>query len=130
MKNYEFNYRVYYEDTDAGGVVYNANYLKFAERARTDVLRVHGFSQDELLKKHGILFVVRKIEIDFEKPAKLDDLLTVKTTPYEFKGASSLWEQNIFFEKIKLCSIKVKIVVVNKDFRPIRLPAHLSNIFN
>jgi len=121
------NYRVYYEDTDAGGVVYNANYLKFAERARTEVLRSLNISQDELMRKEGTMFVVRRIEIDFKKPAKLDDLISVETIMGEFKGASTVWQQNLFFEKINLCSIKVQLVIVNRNLKPIRVPELLKS---
>jgi len=118
---------VYYEDTDAGGVVYNANYLKFAERARTEVLRSLNISQDELMRKEGTMFVVRRIEIDFKKPAKLDDLISVETIMGEFKGASTVWQQNLFFEKINLCSIKVQLVIVNRNLKPIRVPELLKS---
>lgn len=121
------NYRVYYEDTDAGGVVYNANYLKFAERARTEVLRSLNISQDELMRKEGTMFVVRRIEIDFKKPAKLDVLISVETIMGEFKGASTVWQQNLFFEKINLCSIKVQLVIVNRNLKPIRVPELLKS---
>lgn len=125
---FKSSYRVYYEDTDAGGVVYNANYLKFAERARTEVLRSLDISQDSLMKQEGILFLVKRVEVDFNRPAKLDDLITIETIIGEFKGASTTWQQNLFFDKINLCSIKVQLVIVNKDFRPIRIPKLLRDM--
>lgn len=72
-----FPVRVYYEDTDAGGIVYYANYLKFAERARTEMLRLVGLNQSQLKKENGILFAVRSLTIDYRRPAVLDDLLEV-----------------------------------------------------
>ena len=77
LNNFSTKYRVYYEDTDAGGVVYYANYLKFFERARTDFLRALNISQNELLQSEKLIFVVRRCEIDYVSPAKLDDLVEV-----------------------------------------------------
>lgn len=85
-----FPIRVYYEDTDAGGVVYHANYICFFERARTEFLRQMGFSQQELLAK-SFAFVVKKLEIDYKIPARLDDLLRVETEIIELK------KQRLFF---------------------------------
>lgn len=122
------SYRVYYEDTDAGGVVYYVNYLKFAERARTEVLRSFGMGQDSLMKQEGILFLVKRVEVDFNRAAKLDDLITIETIVGDFKGASTTWQQNLFFDKINLCSIKVQLVIVNRNFKPIRIPKLLRNM--
>ena len=79
MKNYKTSFRVYYEDTDAGGVVFYGNFLKFAERARTDFLRQSGINQFDLAKESGLFFVVRRVEIDYISPGRLDDLITVDT---------------------------------------------------
>ena len=86
-------YRVYYEDTDAGGVVYYANYLKFFERCRTDFLRHHSVNQKELAQKESTLFVVRKCNIDYILPAKLDDLITVTMSVKEVRAASIILNQ-------------------------------------
>ncbi len=124
------NFRVYYEDTDAGGVVYYANYLKFAERARTELLRSFALNQVELAAKHNMLFVVRNAALELLKPARLDDLLTIETEVLGFKAAAIELEQNIYLEKIKLCNIKIKLVLINKDFRPVRLPDFLKKVFS
>ena len=87
-----FSYRVYYEDTDAGGVVYYANYLKFFERARTDFLRTLGISQSDLATKEGLVFVVRKCVIDYISPAKLDNILEVSV---EVKSPVAIYPQNV-----------------------------------
>ena len=79
--------RVYYEDTDAGGVVYHATYLRFAERARTEALRDAGIPHAELLERFTLMFVVRRIEVDYLRPARLDDLLIVVTEPLAVGGA-------------------------------------------
>ena len=83
--------RVYYEDTDAGGVVYHATYLRFAERARTEALRDLGIPHAELLQKFTLMFVVRRIEVDYLRPARLDNSLTVVTEPRAVGGASVLF---------------------------------------
>ena len=85
--------RVYYEDTDAGGVVYYANYLKFMERARTEWLRTRGFEQDVLIKEQDLVFAVRSLSIDYLRPARLDDLLQVRVTVSELRRASIVFEQ-------------------------------------
>ncbi|MCB1886502.1 MAG: tol-pal system-associated acyl-CoA thioesterase [Rhodocyclaceae bacterium] len=87
--------RVYFEDTDAGGVVYYANYLKFCERARTEWLRERGFEQAQLLRHDGIAFVVRKVAADFLSPARLDDELQVVTRIERLGGASIVFAQRV-----------------------------------
>ena len=90
--SHQINFRVYYEDTDAGRVMYYANYLKFAERARTEWLREIGFNQSEL----DIFFVVRHVEIDYLSPARLDDEVRVETHLQNVSGASITKTQNIY----------------------------------
>ena len=80
--------RIYYEDTDAGGIVYHANYLRFAERARTEALRDMGIPHAEMVGQFGLMFVVRRIEVDYQRAARLDDSLTVVTESVEVGGAS------------------------------------------
>jgi acyl-CoA thioester hydrolase len=87
--------RVYYEDTDAGGVVYHASYLRFAERARTEALRDLGIPHADLLQRFTLMFVVRRIEVDYLRPARLDDSLTVVTEPLAVGGASVLLRQDV-----------------------------------
>lgn len=120
-----FSYRVYYEDTDAGGVVYYANYLKFAERARTDFLRAKGVQQSALSAEQGIVFVVHGLEAQFHAPAKLDDLLEVSVAIAEKSNASVTMEQEIFLSGQKLFSLRVRIACVNRAMKPTRLPADL-----
>ena len=85
---HRYTVRVYYEDTDAGGVVYHANYLRFAERARTEALADAGIPHAELLANYGLMFVVRRIEVDYLRPARLDNSLIVVTEPLAVGGAS------------------------------------------
>jgi acyl-CoA thioester hydrolase len=119
--------RVYYEDTDAGGVVYYANYLKFAERARTEFLRHIGFgNQQEILEKDRFAFMVRHVEADYRSPAVLDDLLTVSCETIEQTGATVTLLQQIKRNEDVLVEIKVKAVYVNLEKRrPMRMPAEL-----
>ena len=95
MTTFVWPARVYYEDTDAGGVVYYANYLKFLERARTEWLRALGFDQRDLMREAGILFAVRHVEIDYLAPARLDDAAVVETTVAELGRASIRFDQRL-----------------------------------
>jgi acyl-CoA thioester hydrolase len=130
MKN-SFDYRVYYEDTDAGGVVYYANYLKFFERARTDLLRNKGIIQSKLLVEEKIAFVVKKCEVEYLFPAKMDDLLEVVSVIVKMLNASFVVEQQIFKKdqnKI-ICKMKVEIVSVSaEDFKPKKIPENIKKI--
>lgn len=107
-----FPIRVYYEDTDAGGVVYHANYICFFERARTEFLRQGGFSQQALLAEN-FAFVVKTLTIDYKLPARLDDLLSVQTTVKAVKKATIIFEQNLFKTDICLCSAEVTVASVD-----------------
>lgn len=107
-----FPIRVYYEDTDAGGVVYHANYICFFERARTEFLRQGGFSQQALLADN-FAFVVKTLTIDYKLPARLDDLLSVQTTVKAVKKATIIFEQNLFKADICLCSAEVTVASVD-----------------
>lgn len=126
---FAFPVRVYYEDTDAGGVVYYANYLRFAERARTEFIRCLGKNQVDDLSNNKCAFVVRKVEADYLRPAVLDDMLTVTCKVMEKSGASITVEQEILRGEEILVQLKVKAVYVDiEKKRPIRLPGYLSGI--
>jgi acyl-CoA thioester hydrolase len=122
MASHEISLRVYYEDTDAGGIVFYANYLKFAERGRTEMLRAAGYENKALMDEQDILFVVRRVEADYLAPARLDDVLTVKTGILELKNASFSVRQSIFCHEVLICSLDVILVCVTKDARPVRMP--------
>ena len=119
---HSFPVRIYYEDTDAGGIVYYANYLKYAERARTEALRMAGIEQSELLKKHKTGFVVRRVEVDFLKPAMLDDLLTIETRLTDIGKVSIHLQQMIRRGSETLVNIAVKLAVVGAGMKLGRLP--------
>src|ERR1700712_4385692 len=92
---HRYSLRVYYEDTDAGGVVYHANYLRYAERARTEALRDAGIPHAELVERFGLMFMARRAEIDYVRPAMLDDPLVVETETTNVGGASILLRQSV-----------------------------------
>ena len=115
--------RVYYEDTDAGGVVYHATYLRFAERARTEALRDLGIPHAELLQRFTLMFVVRRIEVDYFHPARLDDSLTVVTEPLAVGGASVLLRQDVRGPHGSCAVLTVRLACVRPaEGRPGRLP--------
>jgi acyl-CoA thioester hydrolase len=130
----EFNLqvRVYYEDTDAGGVVYHSNYLKFMERARTEWLRHIGFEQDILIEEHEILFAVRHINIDFHKPARFNELLNVKTHITDQRKASLVFEQIISNQAEGIiCKARIKIACLNcKTMKPEPIPETIISELN
>ncbi len=117
-----FPVRVYYDDTDAGGVVYYANYLKMAERARTEMMRGGGLEHGRLLADHGVMFAVRRCEADYMKPARHDDLIEVHTAIAE-TGRASFWLDQVFRRGGNdLARIKVQIVCVSREGRAVGLP--------
>jgi acyl-CoA thioester hydrolase len=124
--------RVYYEDTDAGGLVYYANYLKFMERARTEWLRSVGFEQDRLLEREGIVFAVRRVELGYHRPARLNDQLEVRSAIAAKGRASLTFRQEVWRvgDELVLCGGKIKIACVElKSMRPTPIPkALLSEI--
>jgi acyl-CoA thioester hydrolase len=126
-----FTYRIYYEDTDSGGVVYYANYLKFFERARTDFLRALNISQSELAEKEGLVFVVKKCEIEYLSPAKLDNLIEVSVEIKEMRQASiSMYQEAKLGDKI-LSRLNVEIVcVAATNFKPKKIPETIKNLFD
>jgi len=117
--------RVYYEDTDAGGIVYYANYLKFCERGRTELLRSAGFENKPLMEREGFIFVVRHLEADYLASAYLDDILRVDTSVEKLKNASFVMKQSIFRHDTRLFEMLVTLVCVGTNGKPIRLPENL-----
>ena len=126
MKQFNWNARVYYEDTDAGGVVYHARYLAFYERARTEMLRQLNISQQTLLQE-GIAFVVKKMDISYDFPARLDDMLSISTKIEQIRKASIIFKQTILNQnKQIISSADVVIACVNMTkMKPCALPKSL-----
>ena len=119
--------RVYWEDTDAGGVVYHASYLRFLERARSEWLRNLGYAQQVLRERENAVFVVRAMRLEFLRPARLDDELTVDVVPAAMRQASMLLAQTIRRGNEPLLTAEVKVAcVAASDFRPRALPAALA----
>ena len=148
MSGFSWRTRVYWEDTDAGGVVYYANYLRFMERARTEWLRTLGFCQRDLASNHGVLFAVTRVRIDYRRPARLDDELSVTCEPRALGAASVSFAQNIVrvsagvtaavpelagaFDAAPgvLTEAEVRIACLDaRTFRPLRTPEFLLSAF-
>lgn len=126
MTAHDLPLRVYYEDTDAGGIVFYANYLKFAERGRTEFLRAAGYENRKLMEEEGVMFVVRRVEADYHKPAYLDDELVLRTAVEEIRNSSFAMKQSIFKDNILLFAMDVLMVCVNKAGRPVRVSPALK----
>jgi acyl-CoA thioester hydrolase len=121
---FRWSVRVYYEDTDAAGVVYYANYLKFMERARTEWLAALGFSLSSLQREHRAVFVVHRVEIDFRQPARLGDALCVTLTVVDRRRARLVAAQDVLRGAELLTSARVTLACVDADtWRPARIPA-------
>jgi acyl-CoA thioester hydrolase len=117
--------RVYYEDTDAAGIVYYASYLRFAERGRTEMLRLAGVQQSEVSRRHGVAFAVRDCKADYRQPARLDDLIEVRSRLTGLRGASADARQVISRDGTALVQLDVRIACIGRDGRPVRFPAGL-----
>ncbi|MFZ9642706.1 MAG: tol-pal system-associated acyl-CoA thioesterase [Candidatus Methylopumilus sp.] len=123
---FDWPVQVYYEDTDAGGVVYHSQYLNFMERARTEFLRSLGLMQTALKDELSILFVVRDIHIRFKKPAKFDDVLNVHTQLVKCGRSLLEFEQHIYRGDEHLIAAKVDVVCIGADsFKPVSIPASM-----
>ncbi len=127
--NQTFNWpiRVYYEDTDSGGVVYHSNYLNFMERARTEWLRHLGFEQTYLKDTLNIIFVVHSMQIAFKKPAKFNDTLTITSELHKIGHSSLQFLQKITLNQQALVEAQVKLACVNAlTFKPVGIPAPIK----
>lgn len=127
VKEFSWPVRVYYEDTDAGGIVYYANYLKFFERARTEWLRSLGLNQDKLAQEQGLIFVVRRAALDFAAPARLDDLLEVTVEPLRLARVYVELAQEARCGTRVLARAEVKVACLDRtNFRPVAMPKFLG----
>ena len=130
MKIFQWPVRIYYEDTDSGGVVYHTNYLKFMERARTEQFRSYGIEQDKLIKEDEIIFAVRSLNVDYLKPAHFNDLLEVSSRVSQVGKASLVFKQGISrsADDTLLCEAEVKVACLSVDgLRPCAIPSHIMN---
>lgn len=120
--------RVYYEDTDSGGVVYHSNYLNFMERARTEWLRTLGFEQDILVRSDGVLFAVSTANIRFQKPARFNDLLDVTVTLDRLGAASITLLQEVRRSALVLASAEVRVACLDvQRFMPVAIPPQVAD---
>ncbi len=122
---HEFTCRVYYEDTDLAGIVYYANYLKFIERARTEFIRTLGVDQNRVKAEQGVVFAVRRVEIDYLVPARFDDLLRIETRVRAVSGARVILAQDIHCGDRLLVQAVVTLVCLAESGRPVRFPADI-----
>jgi len=123
--------RVYFQDTDAGGVVYHANYLNFMERARTEWLRTHGYSNAGLMKEFGVVFVVRSLKLEYLKPALLDDMLVVTAEIKDIGRSRISLLQKVLREEEVMVESEVHLVSVSiESFKPVRVPEVLREQLN
>ncbi|MEN8659221.1 tol-pal system-associated acyl-CoA thioesterase [Marivita sp.] len=122
---HELPIRVYYEDTDMGGIVYYANYLRYIERARSDWVRSLGVDQNAMREEDGVVFVVRRVEADYLKPAKFDDELLVRTVVKAVTGVRLIMSQEVIRGDDLLFQAEVTVVCVGEGGAPARLPANI-----
>jgi acyl-CoA thioester hydrolase len=135
-----FPVRIYYEDTDAGGIVYHAAYLRFAERARTEMMRLTGLGHSELLEHHGAMLAVHRCTIAYHRPARLDDALIVASRITALSGATVTIEQRVQRaldparddavrdEFLNLVDLTLRLVTLDRQLRPTRLPSALRAV--
>ena len=128
-KNFTHNVKVYYEDTDAGGVVYYANYLKYLERARTEALSTIGLSNTKIKKDFGALIIVKSCNIEYKKSAHLEDQLTVRSFVKSITKTSFFMNQIITRKEEIIIEAQVHLVFINKDGRPLKIPSEIFSKF-
>ena len=130
VKEFKFNTKVYYEDIDAAGIVYYANYLKFLERARSEAIYSMGLTNKKLLNDHGIIIIVKSCKIDYKKPAKFEDSLEI-ISKIKTIGKSSFTMEQIIKRKEEIISeSEIVLVTVNTEGKPIRIPDILNKFLN
>ncbi len=125
-KKFKFNVKIYYEDTDSGGVVYYANYLKFLERARSEAIYSLGFSNTGLFESHGILLIVKSCNIEYKKPAKFEDKLQIISEIISFTKTSFIMKQDIKRNDELISAAEIHLVAVDKNGKPSKIPEELK----
>ena len=128
-ENFFYTLKVYYEDTDAGGVVYYANYLKFLERARTEALHLIGFSNQKVKKDFGSLIIVKACNIEYKKPAYLEDELTIRSFVKSITKTSFFMNQIISKDKDIIVEAKIHLVFVDDKGKPVKIPDEIYSKF-
>ena len=129
-KEFKYITRIYYEDTDAAGVVYYANYLKFLERARSEAIYSSGLSNTKLLDKEGVIIIVKSCNIEYKKPAKFEDEIEIISTINEVKNSSFKMRQLIKRKSDVISVADVTLVTINEKGKPVRIPNLLKKLIN
>ena len=129
-KEFKYNTKVYYEDTDAAGIVYYANYLKFLERARSEAIYSMGLTNKKLLNDHETLIIVKSCKIDYKKPAKFEDLLEIISKIKTISKSSFTMDQMIKRKEEIISESEIVLVTVNTEGKPIRIPDILNKFLN
>tara|TARA_B100000579_G_C22818278_1_gene849110 strand:- start:1035 stop:1442 length:408 start_codon:yes stop_codon:yes gene_type:complete len=128
-KQFSHQIKVYYEDTDSGGVVYYANYLKFLERARSEAIYELGLTNKKLLEKYGILIIVKSCNINYKKSARLEDKLNIFSSVKSITKTSLIMKQTIKRKEEIISESDVHLVIVNKEGKPTKIPKILESAF-
>ena len=126
MNEFSFKLKVFYEDTDSGGVVYYANYLKFFERARTEAIAEIGLSNKKLLEENGIFIIVKSCNIEYKKPAKLEDQLEIKSNIISISNTSFKMRQKALRDKELITDCEIHLVIVDGKGKPSKIPEILK----
>ena len=129
-KEFKYITRIYYEDTDAAGVVYYANYLKFLERARSEAIYSLGLSNKKLLDKEGVIIIVKSCNIEYKKPAKFEDEIEIISTINEVKNSSFKMRQLIKRKSDVISVADVTLVTINEKGKPVRIPDLLKKLID
>ena len=129
-KYFKYKFKIYYEDTDAGGIVYHANYLKYFERARSEAIYSLGLTNTNLQKDHDTLIIVKSCNIDYKKPAKFEDELEIISSVLTKTKTSFTMKQIIKKHEELISEATVQLVTVNKEGKPIKIPEILNNLLN
>ncbi len=130
QRPHKLHVRIYYEDTDAGGMVYHARYLAFAERARSELLRDAGVPHDDLVRNEGLIFLVRRVKMDYLRPARLDDIVTIATVPLTLGAATATLRQDFTVGDTAVARLDVQLACVRgTDGRPSRIPGRWRAAF-
>ena len=127
-KEFLFKVKVYYEDTDAGGVVYYANYLKFLERARTEIIASIGLNNTKLLNEYGVLIIVKSCNIEYKKPARLEDVLKISSKVTSSTRTSFVMKQIILKQSDIISEAEVRLVCIDLKGKPVEIPSAIKDL--
>jgi len=124
---HELPIRIYYEDTDAGGIVYHASHIRFCERGRTEFLRDGGWTNSEIAETLGVLFVVRHMDVNYLKPCYLDDMLKLKTSVIKVKNTSFIMKHDLYRDEERVFTMDVVLACITKSANLVKIPEDIRN---